>query len=91
MGPGFPALVLLVVLAGLVAAPLSAQWPNASSPSDIQWIAQARGGPTTFRMGEVIPLDLSFTRTSPGGLRIRDRNLRPEWQARNIKKVPLRG
>ena len=61
----FPVLVLLVVLGGLWAAPVSAQLPKFRSPSDVQLIAQTQGGQTTFRIGEVIPIDLSFTSTSP--------------------------
>lgn len=54
-------LPLLIVLAVLSPGPSTAQSPA----SDIQLIARTRGGQTTFRIGEVIPIDLSFTSTSP--------------------------
>lgn len=59
-----PVFVLLVVLGGWLAAPVSAQLPKFSSPSDVQLVAQTRGGQKTFRIGEVIPIDLSFTSSS---------------------------
>lgn len=63
MASHFPGpFTLLILLA--VSAPLAAS-AQAAAPSDVQLIARVHGGQTTFRIGEVIPIELSFTSISP--------------------------
>jgi len=60
----------LVLLAGLLSAQASPQGTPpedaaAAAPPDVQLKVETKGGQTTFHIGEVIPLVLSFTSSSP--------------------------
>jgi hypothetical protein len=59
-----------VLLAGVLAAHTTPQGPPpedaaAAAPADVQFKVETKDGQTTFRIGEVIPLVLSFTSSSP--------------------------
>jgi hypothetical protein len=58
-------LALALLLTAMLAASL-AQTATETAPSDVKLTAAVHGGQTTFRVGEVIPLELSFTSTAPG-------------------------
>ena len=53
---------LIAVAAGSSA--VQDEHPQPSSPADVQLTANFKGGQTTFHLGEVIPLELSFTSPS---------------------------
>jgi hypothetical protein len=54
----------LLLLTFLPASFLQAQSDSANYPSDLQLRVRVRDGQTTFRIGEIIHLDLEFTSTS---------------------------
>jgi hypothetical protein len=50
----------------LLLAASAAHTQTGTTPSDVKLTAAFRGDQSTFRVGEVIPLDLSFTSSAPG-------------------------
>lgn len=59
-------LLALTLFPAVVLSSSPAQTAADGARSDVKLTAAIRGGQSTFRIGEVIPLELSFTSTAPG-------------------------
>jgi hypothetical protein len=67
---------IVVPLALFLSMAAASQTPApSSSPSDIELKVKTRGEQTTFRIGEVIPFELSFVSSAPDKLE----KMRAEW------------
>ena len=62
---------IVIPLALFLSMASASQTPApSSSPSDIEFTVKTRGEQTTFRIGEVIPFELSFVSTAPDKYRL---------------------
>jgi len=59
-------LLALTLVPAILISASPAQTPSGQSSSDVKLAAEFQGGQSTFRLGEVIPIKLSFTSTAPG-------------------------